>query len=146
VKRVQTFCYDIRSVVVSSTLYALVKKLLNLSLSQLSLMFRPKVVVNKTLCDESVSLLDSNDLSCREISKSNIVAEQLKDLISLDGSMELLNPSSEILEPIDDDKEKSNGNIIDNMIYANIMGFEEQGKRTTVGEFMGSSSGLVKRR
>ncbi|KAM7484257.1 hypothetical protein LguiA_000266 [Lonicera macranthoides] len=146
VKRIQTFCFDIRSVIVNSTQCALVKKLLLLSISQLSLIFRPKVVVNRTAFDKFVSLLDSDDLSCSEISKSNIIADQLKDLISLDGGSELAGVSGEILERTDgDDKENAYGNI-DNMMYANIMGFAEEAKRTLGGEFMVSSLGLVKRR
>lgn len=140
------FCFDIRSVIVKSTQYALVKRLLLLSVSQLSLMFRPKVVVNRTAFDKSVSLLDSDDLSCSKISKSNIIADQLKDLISLDGGLELAGVGSEILEQTDDDdKENKYGNI-DTMMYANIMGFAEEAKRTSGGGCMVSSSGLVKRR
>ncbi|KAM7461241.1 hypothetical protein LguiA_029362 [Lonicera macranthoides] len=146
VKRIQTFCFDIRSVIVNSTQCALVKKLLLLIVSQLSLMFRPKLVVNRTAFDKSASLLDSDDLSCSEISKSNIIDDQLKDLISLDGGLELAGASGEILERTDgDDKENTYSNI-DNMMYANIMGFAEEAKRTSGGEFMVSSSGLVKRR
>ena len=102
-------------------------------------------MVNRTAFDKSVSLLDSDDLSCSEISKSNIIADQLKDLISLDGGLELAGVSSEILEQTDGVKENKYGNI-DNMMYANIMDFAEEAMRTSGGEFMVNSSGLVKRR
>ncbi|KAK3173844.1 hypothetical protein Dsin_032910 [Dipteronia sinensis] len=97
-KQVQKLCFDIRSVIVSSTPYALLRRLVWMSLSHLSLMFRiyylepktsPKTLRNDvSLLDSDnlhVGLLDSDNLHGCEIKKSQIYADQLKDLITFDG-------------------------------------------------------------
>ncbi|KAA8533124.1 hypothetical protein F0562_033343 [Nyssa sinensis] len=151
-RQVLMFYFDIRSAIVSSTSYTLLRRLILLSLSHLSLMFRVNLVETQTFCEKSLSLLDSDDLSSsNDITKSQMFADQLKDLISFDEVQELSGSSEEIYKQGDDSKERcdvlsENRQSIDKMILANVRGFTEQAEKTSQGEYLVSRSGLVKRR
>lgn len=133
-----------------------------LSSSHLSLMLGINTVESQTpfekkpvsLLDSEipVSLLDSEILGSEVITtKSQIFAEQLKDLITFDGEEELPNPADKTFK-LGDDNEHGNDVLwddhqrIDNMIKDNIVGFVEQAKKIQLDESFVSSSGLVKRR
>lgn len=152
-KQIAILCFDVRNATASSTLYLLLKKLLLLSLSQLYLMHSMIFVVDlRPPHVESVSLLDSDESFSCEMKPSQMYADQLKDLVSFDGSLELSDTSNQILKQGDDNQEKSdvffdsNGRI-DDMIQANVMGFVEATKKTIPqeGSFLVSSE-LIKRR
>lgn len=122
-----------------------------LSLSLLSLMFRITPVDSRVSHITSVSLLDSEVLETKEITKSQMFAEQLKDLMTFDEVAELPMSADEIFEQVDNNGNRTDVSSeghqrVDNMIYANIMGFEEQGKGAPVEEPFVSISGLVRRR
>lgn len=79
-------------------------------------------------------------------------AEQLKDLITFDGSLDLLSMTDKLNQD-DDSREGSHvlsdcHGTIDAMIQANIMGFAEPSKETIPikGSLLAATSGLVKRR
>ncbi|GFY88308.1 NHL domain-containing protein [Actinidia rufa] len=84
-----TLYFDIRNAIVSSTPYTLLRSFIMLSLSQLSLMFRINNTVEPRISHKkSVSLLDSGLLGTKEMAKSQMYDEQLKDLITFDGRVE----------------------------------------------------------
>lgn len=104
-----------------------------LSSSQLSLMFRIKTVEPRVSPKTCVSLLDSDVVESKEITKSQMFHEQLKDLMTFDGVVELPEFADKIFEQGDDNGNRnhvmSEGHQrVDDMIYANIRGFKEQGK------------------
>ncbi|CAL5418963.1 unnamed protein product [Camellia sinensis] len=146
-------CFDFRSVLVSSTLYTLSRTIIMLSLSHLFLMLGMNTVESQTPFEKKpVSLLDSEILGSEVITtKSQIFAEQLKDLITFDGEEKLPNPADKTFK-LGDDNEHGNDVLcddhqrIDNMIKDNIVGFVEQAKKIQLDESFVSSSGLVKRR
>ncbi|KAL7196803.1 hypothetical protein ACSBR1_036753 [Camellia fascicularis] len=156
-RQVLMLCFDfgsvIGSVIVSSTLYMLSRWIIMLSLSHLSLMLGINTVESQTPFEKKpVSLLDSEILGSEVITtKSQIFAEQLKDLITFDGEEELPNPADKTFK-LGDDNEHGNDVLcddhqrIDNMIKDNIVGFVEQAKKIQLDESFVSSSGLVKRR
>ncbi|KAG5522259.1 hypothetical protein RHGRI_034442 [Rhododendron griersonianum] len=144
-------CSDIRNAIVSSPLYPVLRSFIMLSLSQLSLMFRIKTVEPRVSQKTSVSLLDSDVVESKEITKSQMYDEQLKDLMTFDGAVEPPESADKIFEQGDDNGNRnhvmSEGHqSVDYMIYANIRGFEEQGKGVAGEALVISSSGLVKRR
>ena len=118
----------------------------------LSLMFRINNTVESRISHkESVSLLDSGLLGSKEMTKSQMYDEQLKDLIAFDGVVESSDNADMISEQEDYSESRdgvsSEGNqTIDNMIKASIMGFEEQAQKASLEEPLLTSSGLVKRR
>lgn len=123
-----------------------------MSLSHLTLLFRINKAKYPILCKESVSIIDSDDISSNSITKSDIYAEQLKDLITFDGSLDLLSMADKLNQ--DDYSQEGNHVLsdchgtIDAMIQANIMGFAEPSKETAPaeGSLLAATSGLVKRR
>lgn len=119
-----------------------------LNLSLLSLMFRVTTVESGVSHKTSVSFLDSEVLETKEITKSQMFAEQLKDLMTFDEVAELPESANEISEQVGNrtDVLSEGHQRVDNMIYANIMGFEDQGKGAPVEEPSVSISGLVRRR
>ncbi|PON98907.1 Six-bladed beta-propeller [Trema orientale] len=165
-KQIQIPCFAIRSAIASSSLVcSLLERLFWLSLSHLSLIFRNDYLVPQVSPKEHLSLLDydkvdgsscSNSSSSSEIMKSQKYANQLKDLISFDESLELSNlAATEMFQQREEYLERQdvvlsdcygNGKI-ENMIETNIMHFAEVTKETTLidGTLFGSS-GLVKRR
>ncbi|XWS34836.1 hypothetical protein CRYUN_Cryun21dG0071500 [Craigia yunnanensis] len=84
--------------------------------------------------------------------KSQIFADQLKDLICFDGNLESPNTSNEILKQGDGNQKGSNvlpdcHGRIDTLIQANIMGFAYVAEETVaLVQSVVSSSVLVKRR
>ncbi|CAL5421366.1 unnamed protein product [Camellia sinensis] len=161
-RQVLMLCFDFGSVIVSSTLYMLSRRIIMLSLSHLSLILGINTVESQTpfekkpvsLLDSEipVSLLDSEILESEVITmKFQIFAEQLKDLITFDGEEELPNPADKTFK-LGDDTEHGNDVLcddhqrIDNMIKDNIVGFVEQAKMIQLDGSFVSSSGLVKRR
>ncbi|GFY91022.1 NHL domain-containing protein [Actinidia rufa] len=151
-RQLLTLYFDIRNAIVSSTPYALLKSFVMLSLSQLSLMFRINNTVEPRISHKkSVSLLDSALLGSKEMTKSRMYDEQLKDLIAFDGGVESSDNADMISEQENYSESRdgvsSEGNqTIDNMIKASIMGFEEQAQKASLEVPLLTSSGLVKRR
>ncbi|KAJ6735146.1 NHL DOMAIN-CONTAINING PROTEIN [Salix purpurea] len=141
-------CYfDVRNAIASSTLYVLSKRLLCLSLSHLSLMFRINIVGSKVLNKDSSSLMDA-DVNSHKIGKSQVYADQLKDLKDFNvqsqssSSMKLGEGGQERCDASSDGYGR-----INDMIQANIMGFGELAEETTpVDVPLVGSLGLVKRR
>ncbi|CAK9182482.1 unnamed protein product [Ilex paraguariensis] len=149
--QVPMFYFDVRSAVASPTLFAFLRRLIMLGISTLSLMFRHNVVESQTLQDKYVSLLDSDRFDSCELTRSQVVAEQLKGLITSDGGLDLLDPRDKNLKRADENKEMSDGlskgqGKIDDMIQSNILGFVEQAQIASLVESRESGSGLVKRR
>lgn len=115
-------------------------------------MFRIKKVKPPNSFKESVSLIDWDDTSGCKLTKSEMYAEQLKDLIAFDGSLDLLNMAEEFNQ--DDDSEEESRNLserhgsIDAMIQVNIMGITEPAKEKAPveGPLLGATSSLVKRK
>ncbi|XAR65050.1 hypothetical protein NMG60_11009006 [Bertholletia excelsa] len=138
-------CSDVRSGVVSSTAYRLLRQIITLSLSQLSLMFRIQTI-EPQMHEKPVSLLDSDVLGSKEMIKPikpqhEMYAEQLKDLICVCGGEEVPQGPSHTISEGEDDKHYilcEGHQKIDTMIQANVMGFAQNVSVT-------SSSGLVKR-
>ena len=87
-----------------------------------------------------------------DIISSQMYDEQLKDLIAFDGHVESPDHADISSSEQDDYSESregvsSEGNqMIDSMIKASIMGFEEQVQKAPLEEPLVTSSGLVKRR
>lgn len=102
-----------------------------MSLSHLSLMFRIYKVKSPISRKEYVSLIDCDDISSSKLTKSEMYADQLKDLMTIDGGLDLLNMAEKIVNHCDDYKEGSDDTLtdshgnVDAMIQANIMGFAE---------------------
>ncbi|KAK2636432.1 hypothetical protein Ddye_031224 [Dipteronia dyeriana] len=158
-KQVLKLCFDIRSVIVSSTPYAFLRRLFWMSLSHLSLMFGIHFLESKNSRND-VSLLDSDNLhglldsdnlhvglhdsdnlhGC-EIKKSQIYADQLKDLITFDG-LKQGHENQEISDVLSDSHGK-----LDDMIQANVKGLRGAAEgEIPLDESIIDSSGLVKRR
>ncbi|KAF7123620.1 hypothetical protein RHSIM_Rhsim12G0122100 [Rhododendron simsii] len=145
------FCSDVRNAIVSLPLYPVLRSFIMLSLSQLSLMFRIKTVEPRVSQKTSVSLLDSDVVESKEITKSQMFDEQLKDLMTSDGVVEPPESADKIFEQGDDNGNRnhvmSEGHQkVDYMISAHIRSFEEQGKGVAGEALVSSCSGLVKRR
>ncbi|GLT50296.1 hypothetical protein SLA2020_237900 [Shorea laevis] len=142
-------CFDIRNAAASSKLYAVTKQLFWLSLAHLSLMFRINYLESQSPQKDSVSLLDVDVLYNSEMKESDRFTDQLKDLVSFDGSPELPATSNEQGEWNEEScniLSNSQGRI-DNMIQANIKGFAKVAEKTTVLPApMVGKSGLVRRR
>lgn len=141
-------CYfDVRNAIASSTLYVLSKRLLCLSLSHLSLMFRINIVGSKVLNKDSSSLMDA-DVNSHKVGKSPVYADQLKDLKDFN----VQSQSSSSMKVGEGGQERCDASLdgygrINDMIQANIMGFGELAEETTpVDVPLVGSLGLVKRR
>ncbi|KAK6922154.1 NHL repeat [Dillenia turbinata] len=156
-RQVLILCFDIRNAVASSAFYMLLRRLALLSLSHVSLMFRTYIVGSQTMHRQSVSLIDSDDSSGCKLMQSEVLANQLKDLIGFDGFSESNDPNM-IVTQLED--ETHNNSLIDAdnslidandrinaMMQANLLGFMGNSTKTNILEdaFMGSS-GLMKRR
>lgn len=80
-----------------------------------------------------------------EITDSSKYVDQLKDLVGVDGSMELCSRKQEDSNDGRSDVLSGSHGRIEGMIDSNIMGFVEGAKETTLPA-LGSNYGLVKRR
>ncbi|KAK4842069.1 hypothetical protein QYF36_015150 [Acer negundo] len=146
---VQILSFELRSVIVSSTPYALLRRLFWISLSHLSLIriyyFKSKTSRNDvSLLDSDnlhVGLLDSDNLHGCEIKKSQIYADQLKDLMTFD-DVKQGHENQEISDVLLDSHGK-----LDDMIQDNVKGLRRaaEGEIPLNGSII-DSSGLVKRR
>ncbi|KAJ9188004.1 hypothetical protein P3X46_003406 [Hevea brasiliensis] len=155
VKQVWMLCFDIRSVVASSRLYELLRRFIWLSLSHLSLLFgintlglhaSRKGTSSQTSSKGFVSLLDS-DVNSFEMEKSQLLPDELKDLVSVNGPLQLSNSKNEDLKQEDQDDVLLDGHgRIDAMIKANIIGFAKVAKETSLNGSLVGSRCLVKRR
>ncbi|KAF2325340.1 hypothetical protein GH714_026799 [Hevea brasiliensis] len=155
VKQVWMLCFDIRSVVASSRLYELLRRFIWLSLSHLSLLFgintlglhaSRKGTSSQTSSKGFVSLLDS-DVNSFEMEKSQLLPDELKDLVSVNGPLQLSNSKNEDLKQEDQDDVLLDGHgRIDAMIKANIIGFAKVAKETSLNGSLVGSQCLVKRR
>lgn len=149
VKRVLMLCFDIRSVVVNLPLYMLLKRLIQLSLSNLSLMFRITTVEYQTPCRKP-SLLDFGNSK----SSKRMKVDQLKDLISFDDGVESLGSNLNVEakdvgeENADFSVASSSSSKIEKMLQANIMGLSQQAisRRTSTLESLECNVGLAKRK
>ncbi|KAF5203489.1 Nhl domain-containing protein [Thalictrum thalictroides] len=147
---VMTVYSVIKNEVASLTIYLL--RILKMGLSQLSLMFRICSVEKDTLFGEQVPLFDSDIRYNYETSKSEIFADQLKDLMSFD---ETVDESKELTGTFKEDND-SHENIdvstcsfgsIDTMIHANVLEFGKQPTQKPSLELsLIGISGLVKRK
>ncbi|CAL8994293.1 unnamed protein product [Prunus brigantina] len=150
-KQVQTLCFAIKSATASSTpAVSLLRRLFLLCISHLSLMFRTNHVGSRVSPKECVSLIDcdfhsNSSFKVTEITESSKYVDQLKDLVGVDGSMELCSRKQEDGNDGRSDVLSSSHGRIEGMIDSNIMGFVEGAKETTLPAF-GSYYGLVKRR
>ncbi|XWS68971.1 hypothetical protein CRYUN_Cryun04dG0139500 [Craigia yunnanensis] len=151
-KQVVKLCFVIRSAVANFKLYTLLLKLFWLCLSHLSHMFTVNFVESNISRKVSVSLLDSDYSSDSEVKKSQIFADQLKDLICFDGNLEFPNASNEIFKQGDGKQNESNvlpdcHGRIDSLIQGNVMGFANVAEETIAPvQSAVSSLCLVKRR
>nr|XP_016502844.1 PREDICTED: uncharacterized protein LOC107820985 isoform X1 [Nicotiana tabacum] len=142
-RQVLMFCFGIRSVVVDSKIYLLLRKLVLLTFSHLRLMFSPKVLVCQTSRRQLAPLLNFDDSESKESAKSPVVANILEDLITFDGSL----VNSELTTNQDDAVSKSTDiSVLDSMIVANLKGFAEQGIASSGPEVSQSISSLVNRK
>ncbi|PIA62124.1 hypothetical protein AQUCO_00200253v1 [Aquilegia coerulea] len=140
---VMTVYSVIKSAVASSTIYLL---------RYLSLMFRFCSVEKYIMSSEQVSLFNCDVRCNHETTKSEIFADQLKDLISFD---ENVDESEELTRSFKEGND-SPGNIdvstcsfgsIDTMIHANVLEFGKQPtQKHSLGFPLVGSSGLVKRK
>ncbi|KAL8534098.1 hypothetical protein ACS0TY_010204 [Phlomoides rotata] len=151
-RQIMILCSDIKNGIVKSTIYSLFHQVILLSLSQLSLMFRPLLVESRscTIRESPVSLLDLDEVdtssSGRSVVISPRVSNQLKDLLTFDGGSMLSVNSNETVEQEDESYSSScDGKSIDGMIQANLMKFEMQAPRCSQAS-PDCSLGLVKRR
>ncbi|XP_076928167.1 uncharacterized protein LOC143592033 isoform X2 [Bidens hawaiensis] len=137
-KQAVTFYFVARNATASrNNLYHIVKSFLVLSFSQLPLLFGVNIVSPSTIPKKLVSLLDLDcaDVVMNETTQTRDLVDELKDLMTLDGTQSpklCLNLNQEndgyIVEEI---KEAGveNGGKIDKHIYANLVGFVEGSKR-----------------
>nr|DAD30998.1 TPA_asm: hypothetical protein HUJ06_009849 [Nelumbo nucifera] len=139
---------DIRSAVASSTPWAFLLRLAGLIQSHVCLIFKIHKVENQKICREPVYSLDL-DVSCHhQLSKEQILADQLKDMISFDGEPDTSMVLKEDLQKGDEEHENSDvstydGGILDGMIQAAIMDFTRQ---ESPSERSLSAGWIVKRR
>lgn len=154
-------CFDIKSAVASSSHFALLRRLFWLILSHLSLMFTINNARSSVLHKDSVSLIDSDAISSSNVkmcaSSNNVkmcatYEEQLKHVMNLDGSLDLLSMTDNInQDPVSEEGNyvfpDCRGNI-DAMIQANLMDFAAPSKETTpvAVSSLVPAAGLVKRR
>ncbi|KAL6562617.1 hypothetical protein OROGR_003624 [Orobanche gracilis] len=155
-RQIVMLCSDIKSAIVKSTVYSIPRKIVILSLSQLSLMFGSKTVKSHGTYEQTVSLLDLDELcseSSGSTSSSNVIVspgvyKDLKDLLTFDGGTMVTVNANGIAEQ---ENERERGvfpdehDKIDGMIRANIVKFEEKALRVCSTE-LGLGLGLVKRR
>lgn len=95
-----------------------------------------------------VSLLDSDDLMNCEVKSSEVMSDQLKDLLSLDYNQVVSNVSNEIITGGDTEQQESNvlasdQRRIDRIIMANINGLSKTASQA--GSVFGTSD-LLKRK
>lgn len=128
-RQVLMFCFVIRSVIVDSKIYSLLRQLVLLSFSHLRLMFSPKVAVaRQTSRRQLAPLINLHDFESKESPNSPVVANSLEDLITFDGSLD----NSELTTNQDDAvKGSTDVSGVDSMILANIKVFAEQGNAST---------------
>ncbi|KAK4760470.1 hypothetical protein SAY87_005363 [Trapa incisa] len=133
-------CSGIRNGIAKLPLFQLLGRLIMLSFSHLSLVFRICSVQKSTQRVESKSLLDFDNKNSYEITPSwgsQFYDDQLKGLIIFEGDLNLCSKSAEDKGEVSSyPKEK-----LSHMIRANMVAFEGTSKA-----FSGSVSGLVKRR
>ncbi|KAK6160161.1 hypothetical protein DH2020_003542 [Rehmannia glutinosa] len=143
-RQIAMLCSVIRSVIVKSTIYSLSRRVIILSLSQLSLMFRPMTVKSRSAREKPVSLLDLDAVcSSSSGSSSNIfvspgVDEELKDLLTFGGGPMLPVNANGIVEQEEESEStdvfSGEHDKIDGMIRANLVYFEEQATRVCANE------------
>lgn len=98
-----------------------------------------------------VSLLDS-DVNGFEVKKPQVCGDELKDLVSFNGPLQLPNLKNDIFKQKEHDQLRSDVLLdgrrkLDAMIHANVMGFATVAEETTPSnESLIGSLSLVKRR
>ncbi|KAG9152040.1 hypothetical protein Leryth_002291 [Lithospermum erythrorhizon] len=124
-------CCDIKSAIVSSTFYSPLRNLLKFFLSYLALIFRIRVVEPRTY-EKPVSLLDIDHLKNKTVSKSLIIADQLRELVSFDEVHPLSETTSNLAKKDESNVFHGTTGKIDNMIKANMIDFEVQATQTSL--------------
>nr|XP_010913566.1 uncharacterized protein LOC105039193 isoform X2 [Elaeis guineensis] len=140
-------CSDVKNAVADSILPVLLIKLVNLSLCYLSTVFRNIILGIRVWFGESVPLLES-DVRCHSgITKSPVLADQLGDMISFDGDMDVLEVTncSRKEDETKDASKWSHGKIED-MMRANLTDFVCRANQGQMEELAVCSSCLVRRR
>ncbi|VFQ79368.1 unnamed protein product [Cuscuta campestris] len=177
-RQVPILFFELRSVVVNSVSYSLLKRIVYLSFSHFSLMFTPlfssrRVVETWKLFEKPVSLLDLDHQSGREPSKtypkiievkdvplldldgtstttseppqSDLVADELKDLIHFDdGLLSSYNGETTSQKEGEDGKNSGGNSTIDSMVQANLSALAGLATTTSSTEFPKGSVCLFK--
>ncbi|MCD7449850.1 hypothetical protein HAX54_001892 [Datura stramonium] len=139
-RQVLMFFFGIKSAVVDSKIYLLLRKLVLLGFSRLRLMFSPKVVVCQTSRRQSAPLINFHDFDSKESSNLPVITNNLEDLITFDGNSD----NSELTANQDDAvKERADVSVVDSMILANIKVFAEQGNASSGPEVSHNNLSLV---
>ncbi|XP_038985160.1 uncharacterized protein LOC103701628 isoform X4 [Phoenix dactylifera] len=140
-------CSGIKNAVANSTLHVLLIKLVNLSLCYLSTVFRNITLGIRVWFRGSVPSLESDVGSYSGIAESPVLADQLKDMITFDGVMDVLEVTScSRKEDEMKDASKWNHGKIEDMIRANLTDFACGTNQGQMDGHMLSSSCLVRRR
>lgn len=157
-RQVVMFCFVIKSAIVNSPVFSLVRQIIGLSLSILSLMFYPAKVQPRTKYEKPISLLDLDDAYSSSITSTSAstsllvspeVDNPLKDLLKYDGGLIYPVSSNQVVKQErvreNTDPSPAKGNNIDDMILANLANFNEQ-VTFNLHEPLECTSGLVKRK
>lgn len=165
-------CFELRNAVANSSSYSLLKQIIYLSFSHLSLIFTsvfiPRIVEPQKPLEKPLSLLDLDDLDSSELTKKyprivevkdspllelddtntsksaipDAVANELKDLIHFDEDLLF----SKFEDENEAEKNSGRKGKIDDMIQANLCGFAGLETTTSSTEFPKSSLGLAAKR
>ncbi|KAK1362159.1 Six-bladed beta-propeller [Heracleum sosnowskyi] len=148
-RRVVILCFDTRSAIASSTMCAFLRRLIGLSMSYVTLMISLKKVNPKKHSPNHVSFID-NDSSCTTITKSQMYADQLQDLVSFGGGVESSDTSAKLLDQTNG-TEQLGGSLCNNlgkiekMIQCNLISFSEPMEAVTLPLLTGNSTCAVRR-
>ncbi|XP_051121958.1 uncharacterized protein LOC127245247 isoform X2 [Andrographis paniculata] len=151
-RQITMFCSAIKSAAVRTPVYSLLRQVILLIFSLLSLMFSPSKVKPSPPYEKPVSLLDSDAIipnSSNSNGNSMVVSPkidyQLKDLLDFNGGQMMVPVNSNQALEQEQVKENSERSNIDSIILANLVNFDEQASFNSP-EPSEHSSGTVKRR
>lgn len=161
VKQIQITCFAMRSAVANtkfSWIWTLPYRIFWMWICHIYLLFTTgyRIVSVGSSQQSAMSLLECDNVPSFEMTKSDKYADQLKDLITFDGSMEFKNAENSQTSGLGAGEKQERYKVlsnsvgngrIDSMIETNVMHFEEVAKETTLfDEALLGTSGLVKRR
>ncbi|XP_074335192.1 uncharacterized protein LOC141672468 isoform X2 [Apium graveolens] len=147
-RRVAILCFDTKSAIASSTMSAFLMRMVRLSMSYVTLMINLKKVNSKKHSPNHVSLIDS-DSSCTTITKSQMYADQLQDLVSFGGGIESSDTSTTLDQTYG--TEQLGGSLcynlgkIEKMIQSNLICFSEPTESVALPQLVGHSTCAVRR-